>query len=80
MERALRFSVSVDGVVVVGCEVVVVGLLDFRVMVLELDSSFGWCFCMELGGVKELTSNGMVSMIYLFIYLLTLFNVGLQNS
>ena len=41
MERALRFSVSVDGVVVVGCEVVVVGLLDFRVMVLELDSSFG---------------------------------------
>ena len=31
---------------------------------------------MELGGVKELTSNGMVSMIYL----LTLFNVGLENS
>ena len=39
--EGFTFSVSVDGVVVVGCEVVVVGLLDFRVMVLELDSSFG---------------------------------------
>ena len=27
-----------------GCEVVRVGLVDFGVMVLELDSSFGGCF------------------------------------
>ena len=35
LEGPLRFSVSVDGVVVVGCEVVGVGLADFEVMVLE---------------------------------------------
>ena len=31
---------TVDGVVVVGCEVMGVGLVDLGVMVLELDSSF----------------------------------------
>ena len=36
----LRFSVTVDGVVVVGCKVVGVGLVDLGVTVLELDSSF----------------------------------------
>ena len=38
----LSFSVTVDGVVVVGC----------KVMVLELDSSIGGCFYLEVG-VKE---------------------------
>ena len=31
---------TVDGMVVVGCEVVCVGLVDLGVTVLELDSSF----------------------------------------
>ena len=42
-----------NNVVVVGYEVVGVGFLDFGVMVLELDSPFGGCFSLELGGVKE---------------------------
>ena len=36
----LRFSVTVDGVVVVGCEVMDVGLVELGVTVLELNSSF----------------------------------------
>ena len=36
----LRFSVTVDGVVVVGCEVMGVGLVELGVTVLELNSSF----------------------------------------
>ena len=52
-----------NNVVVVGYEVVGVGFLDFGVMVLELDSSFGGCFCLELGGVKEWISNRVVSMV-----------------
>ena len=47
-----------------GCEVVGVGLVDLGVMVVELHSSFGGCFCLELGGVKELTSGvRVVSMV-----------------
>ena len=38
--EALRFSVAVDGVDVVGSEAVGVELVDFGVMVLKLDSSF----------------------------------------
>ena len=30
-------------------------------IVLQLDSSFGCCFCLELGSVKEWTSGGLVS-------------------
>ena len=40
-----------------------VGFLDFGVMVLELDSSFGRCFCLELDGVKEWISSRVVSMV-----------------
>lgn len=42
-----RFNVAVDGLVLLGCEIVAVGLLDFGVM----DSFFGEC--LELFGVKE---------------------------
>ena len=57
----LLFSVAVDGMVVVGYEEVGAGLLDFGIMVLELDYSFGGLynihiihiFCLELGCVKE---------------------------
>ena len=56
----LRFSVAVDGIVVVVCEIVRVELVDFAVMVLKLDSSFRGCFCLELGGVKEWTSGGVL--------------------
>ena len=59
----LWVSVTVDGVVVVGCEVVGVGLVDLGVMALELDSSFGGCFCLELVGVEEWNSGGMVRMV-----------------
>ena len=48
---AFLFSVAVDGVVVEGCDVVGVRLVDFGAMVLELESSFGSCFSLELGGV-----------------------------
>ena len=34
-----------------------------EVMVLELDSAFGGYFCLELSGVKEWTSGGLVSMV-----------------
>ena len=40
-----------------------VGLVDFGVMVLELNFSFGGCFFLELSGVKEWTSGGVVSMV-----------------
>ena len=36
----LRFSVTVDGVVVVGCDVMDVGLVELGVTFLELNSSF----------------------------------------
>ena len=48
----LSFSVKVDGMVVAGCEVVGVVLMDFEVVILKLDSSFGGCFCLELDGVR----------------------------
>ena len=32
-------------------------------MVLELDSCFGRCFCLQQGGVKEWTSGRVVSMV-----------------
>ena len=41
---SLRFSGTVDGVVVVGCKIVGVRLMDLEVMALELDSSFGFFF------------------------------------
>ena len=47
---ALRLSVVLGGVVVFGCRVVSVKLVDFDVMVLELDS---YCFYLELGGVMK---------------------------
>ena len=59
----LRFSVTVDGVVLVGSEVVGVGMVDLRVMVLELYSSFGGLFYLELDGVEEWISGGVVSML-----------------
>ena len=42
--RSLRFSVAVDDVVAVGCEVAVVRFVDFGAMVLKLYFSFGDCF------------------------------------
>ena len=42
--RSLRFSVAVDDVVAVGCEVAVVMLVDFGAIVLELYFPFGDCF------------------------------------
>ena len=42
--RSLRFSVAVDDVVAMGCEVAVVRLVDFGAMVLELYFPFGDCF------------------------------------
>ena len=41
---SLRFSVAVDDVVAMGCEVAVVRLVDFGAMVLELYFPFGDCF------------------------------------
>ena len=49
----LCFSVAVNGAVVMRCKLVDVGSVDLGVMVLGLDSSFGDCFCLELGGVEE---------------------------
>ena len=50
---SLRFSVTVDGVVVVGCKIVGVRLMDLEVTVLELDSSFGFfLFGAGCGGMK----------------------------
>ena len=42
--RSLRFSVAVDDVVAVGCEVAVVMLVDFGAIFLELYFPFGDCF------------------------------------
>ena len=42
LDGTLCYSVAVDSMVVVGCEVVGVGLVDFGVMAFELDSSFVW--------------------------------------
>ena len=60
---ALIFSVAVDRVVVECCDVVSIRLVDFGAMVLELDSSFGSCFSLELGGVYKRTSSRVVSMV-----------------
>ena len=54
---------TVNGIVVVSCEVAGVGLVDLRVMVLELDSSFRGFFGLEPGGVEEWTSATVVSMM-----------------
>ena len=32
-------------------------------MILDLDSSLGGYFCLELGGMEEWTSGGVVSMV-----------------
>ena len=45
------------GVVVVGCKVVSVKLVDFDVIFLELDS---YCFYLKLGGLMKWTSDKMV--------------------
>ena len=65
MEGDLKFQCGSGWVVVVGCEVAGVGLVDLiGGMVVELHSSFGGCFCLELGGLKELTSGvRVVSMV-----------------
>ena len=60
---ALLFTAAVDDVVVEGCELVGVRLVDFGAMDLGLDSSFGSCFSLELGGVQEWTSSRVVSMV-----------------
>ena len=49
--------------VAVVCEVMDVGLVDLEVIVLELDSSFEDGFCLELGGVEEWTSGGVVKIM-----------------
>ena len=49
--------------VAVVCEDTGAGLVDLEVMVLELDSSFGDGFCLELGGVEEWTSGGTVKIM-----------------
>ena len=53
----LRFSVAVDGLVLVGCEIVAVGLVDLGVM----DSSFGGS--LEPCGVKEWASGRVVNVV-----------------
>ena len=64
MAGDLKFQCGSGWVVVVGCEVAGVGLVDLGLMVVELHSSFRGCFCLELGGVKELTSGvRVVSMV-----------------
>ena len=55
---------AVDGAVMKGCEIMGVVWVDFGVMVLELDSSFGGCFCLVLGSVKEWTSGRVVRMVH----------------
>ena len=49
----LRFSVAEHGVVVVDCELAGVELVDFGILVLQLDFSFGRYFCLEPGDAKE---------------------------
>ena len=46
-----------DRMVFMGCEVVVIRLVDLGVMVLEL-----CCFCLELDGLEEWTS-GVFNMV-----------------
>ena len=53
---------TMDRMVFVGCEVVGIRLVDLGVMVLELDSSFWGCFCLELDGLEEWTS-GVFNMV-----------------
>ena len=48
---------AVDRVVLVSCKTMGVGVLDFEVMALELDSSFRVYFYLELAGMKEWTSG-----------------------
>ena len=59
----LHFSVTVNAIVAVGSEVVGVVLVDFGIMDLELDFSFGGYFSLELGATKERTSGRVVSMV-----------------
>ena len=56
---------TVDGVVMVGCEVVGVGLMNLGVLDISwtLDISFGVFFCLKLDGVEEWTSGGVVRMV-----------------
>ena len=53
----------VGDVIVLGFEVVGNRLVDLGVMVLELDSSFGGCYCFKLGGAEEWTYGRVVSMV-----------------
>ena len=56
--ESLRFSVTVDAVVMVGCKIVGVRLINLEVMVLELDSSFGFfLFGAGCGGLKFWSSG-----------------------
>ena len=57
---SLRFSVTVDGVVVVSCKIVGVRLMDLEVMVLELDSSFGFFFIWSWVWGNEVLADWLV--------------------
>ena len=59
----LRFSVALAGVFVGGCVVGYARLVDFGVAVLELDFSFGSCFCLKLSSLKEQASGRPVSIV-----------------
>ena len=49
--------------VAVVCDDMGVGVVDLEVIVLELDPSFDDGFCLELGGVEEWTSGGVVNIM-----------------
>ena len=57
-----RFIVTVDGVFVVGCKIVGVGLVDCGVVVFKLDCSLG-LLLFGAGWYEKWTSGGMVSMV-----------------
>ena len=47
-----------------GFQVVGVGLIDFGVIVLNVDSFFGDCLCLELGGVSCVKSQISISSMF----------------
>ena len=47
---------------VLGCKVVAVGLVEFDITDLELDSAFAGCLCLKLA-VMEWTSSRIVGMM-----------------
>ena len=79
-DEPLRFSVAVDGAVMKGSEIMGVVWVDFGVMVWELDSSFGRCFCLVLGIVKEWTSGRVVRVVHVTDGLLGLPGMASQDQ